>query len=67
MKEISTADFEAKVLNEEGSEYVKVIVKSEEFAKVINKHCGDSSFGKVGMELFLGMETFNKITKNLKK
>jgi hypothetical protein len=67
MKKISTDDFEAKIINEEGSEYVKVIVKSENFAKAINKHCGDSSFGQVGMELFLGMETFNKITENFKK
>lgn len=67
MKKISTDDFEAKIINEEGNEYVKVIVKSEEFSKAINKHCGDSSFSKAGMELFLGMETFNKITKNFKK
>lgn len=67
MKKIITDDFEAKFFNEEGTEYVKVIVKSEEFAKAINNHCGDSSFGKAGMELFLGIETFNEITKNLKK
>lgn len=67
MKKISTDDFEAKVINEEGIEYVKLTVKSEEFANAINKHCGDSSFGKAGMELFLGIETFNKITKNFKK
>lgn len=67
MKKISTDDFEAKVINEEGTEYVKVIVKSDEFAKALNKHCGDPSFGKVGMELFLGLETFNEITENFKK
>lgn len=67
MKKISTDDFDAKIINEGGDEYVKVIIKSEEFAKAINKHCGDYSFGKVGMELFLGTETFNKITENFKK
>jgi hypothetical protein len=67
MKKITTDDFEAKIINEEGNEYVKVNIKSEEFAKAINKHCGDSSFGKVGFELFLGLETFNTITENFKK
>lgn len=67
MKDINTNDFEAKFINESGSEYVKVTVKSEEFAKAINKHCGDSSFTKTGMELYLGTETFNEIIEIFKK
>lgn len=67
MKNLNTDDFETKVLSDNGNEYVKVSVKSEKFAKTINKYCGDSSFAKPGIELFLGTETFNKIIKNFKK